>query len=309
MANSPEVHPNAPAGGSGAGFSRSPKPVGLNDQLDIADFTRGPVGRDPFQTVGQNTLGTPVNLQAQQTKPTPAPAGIELSLLGHFPRPGTWNDTVEKARIAADTWFPHTLDFRAVAGAGSVEITSEWDFLLRIVQASSPIRRLNFFSHAATSLITMEGKVLDDGSNVILGPAGWTQVISGHTGPIMDPYAGTWGTFGENSGTVTVTVGTTTFTLNQVRAKFAKEAVIWLYLCHGASDPNLFQEIANTFQVTVKGFTAEVVYCAPSGFPADRKHKLGVLTTTKKDACDNGVSDFHGLDNATGVRTAAPRTP
>ena len=308
MANLPYVHPNAPAGGAGAGFSKGAKPLGSNAELDIADFTRGPVGTDPFKTVGQNAFGTPVTLQAQQTRPTPPPGGIELTLVGHFPRPGTWNDAVEKARIAAKTWFPHTLDFRAVGGSGSVEIASEWDFLLKIVQARSQISRLNFFSHAKENggLVAMEGSVFADGTNVGLG-AGWTQVIAGQ-GTIMDPYAKTWGDFGQNSGTVTVTVGTTTFTLDTVRAKFTEDAVIWLYLCHGASDPVLFQEIANTFQVKVKGFSKELVYCAPQNFPSDRKHKLAVLTTTNPDdSCVNGVLDFHGLDTFSGVRSASPK--
>jgi hypothetical protein len=50
--NSTEVHPNAPAGGSGPGFSKSAKPLGLNPDLDVADFTRGPVGLAPLNLVG-----------------------------------------------------------------------------------------------------------------------------------------------------------------------------------------------------------------------------------------------------------------
>jgi hypothetical protein len=50
MPNSPEVHPNAPAGGAGAGFSKGAKPLGLNTDSDVADFTRGPVGTNPFKS-------------------------------------------------------------------------------------------------------------------------------------------------------------------------------------------------------------------------------------------------------------------
>jgi hypothetical protein len=50
MPNSPEVHPNAPAGGAGAGFSKGAKPLGLNTDADVADFTRGPVGTNPFKS-------------------------------------------------------------------------------------------------------------------------------------------------------------------------------------------------------------------------------------------------------------------
>lgn len=50
MPNSPEVHPNAPAGGAGAGFSKGSKPLGLNTDTDVADFTRGPLGANPFKS-------------------------------------------------------------------------------------------------------------------------------------------------------------------------------------------------------------------------------------------------------------------
>ena len=94
------------------------------------------------------------------------------------------------------------------------------------------------------------------------------------------------------------------------RKKFAADATIWLYLCHGASDPRLFQEVANTFQVTAKGFTKKSYYCAPSDFPTSRKHKVAVLTTAKAiNSCVNGDVDFKKLDTNTNVRTAQPQRP
>jgi hypothetical protein len=274
--------------------------------------------RDHPGVLGGGFPSTPVGSAVPLDTPAPAAAAkaatVELNLVGSFPKPGTWTAAKEKQLIGADTWFPHTLDFKAVAGSGSLEVTSVWDFLLKIVQAKSLISRLNFFSHATTGLIAIEGKLLDDGSNVQLATTGtdgkWTQIISGKSGPIMDPYAGTWGTFGENSGSVSVTVGATPITLAAVRAKFAADATIWLYLCHGASDPNLFQQVANTFQVTAKGFTKELLYCAPANFPTSRKHRVAVLTTAKPaDSCGSGVLDFHGLDSNSNVRTATPRKP
>ncbi len=292
--------------------SRVPGPLGTEGSAtpDAGDSGLLGGGSAPGPVAGVIPLDTPL-----PTSPARAPAQArELNLVGSFPKPASWTPDKEKQLIAPgnDHWFPHTLDFKAVAGTGSLEIASAWDFLLKIVQAKAPISRLNFFSHATTGLVAMEGTILDDGSNVLLAPSGtdgrWTQIISGRAGAIVDPYAGTWGTFGENSGSVKITVGTTQFTLDEVRAKFVKGATIWLYLCHGATDPNLFQEIANTFQVTAKGFTQEVLYCAPSNFPTSRQHKVNILTTTKPiDSCPNAVSDFHGLDSHSNLRTAAPK--
>jgi hypothetical protein len=127
---------------------------------------------------------------------------------------------------------------------------------------------------------------------------------------ILEPFAKTWGDAGQNSGSVSLTVDGTSFTLDDVRKKFASDATIWLYLCHGASDPRLFAEVANTFQVTAKGFTHELVYCAPSDFPKSRKHKIAVVTTPNPfDSCASGNTDFKQLDTSANLRTAQPQKP
>ncbi len=241
---------------------------------------------------------------------------LELNLVAHFPKPQSWTAARERTLIEAQKWFPHTLDFRAVAGSQSIEISSAWDFLLKVLQVRSIIRRLNFFSHGKTGLIAMEGTVYDDGSNVELGSSEdgrWTHVIRARKGPIMDPYASKWGTFGEDSN-VGVVIGKTRLNLEDVRSKFATDAVIWLYLCHGGGDPYLFQEVANTFQVKVKGWRYELLFCPPNNFPTSRNHKLAVLTTSSREAlCSTAVGDFHGLDNPTDgyakAITALPERP
>jgi hypothetical protein len=177
------------------------------------------------------------------------------------------------------------------------------------MKASKPITRLNFFSHSVTGLIAMQG-VINPAGSVALGTtpdSKWTQVHFSKA--IVDPYAKTWGDQGENESN-TVTVDKTTISLKAVRAKFASDAVLWLYLCNGASDPKLFQEVANTFQVTTKGFSAAIVYCVPVNFPTDRHPTLAPQTTPKAvDSCPNAVADFHKLDTHSNVRTATPQKP
>ena len=121
-------------------------------------------------------------------------------------------------------------------------------------------------------MIAMEGQTRSDGSDVDFevtpqnkanGDGTWTQIYRATA--ILDPYAKTWGSFAENSSTK-VSLGTTSFSLDEVRAKFGSDAVIWLYICHAAYDPMLFQQVANTFQITAKGFSKE--WCAaPRQFP------------------------------------------
>jgi hypothetical protein len=233
----------------------------------------------------------------------PAAAAVELNLVGSYPKPKSWTAAKELSLIGKDSWFPHSADFQAVAGKGSVVVTSPEDFMLKIVSTSGSISRLNFFSHGVSGRIAMSGEVDEEGQSCSL-VSGWTQVIG--TKRIADPYARIWGDEGENSGSK-VTVGTRSFSLDEVRAKFAPGAEIWLYICHGGADPMLLQNVANTFRVAVKSFTKIIVYCAPATFPQSRAHKVNVLTTTKpSDSCPSAESDFHKL---TSDASATPKRP
>jgi hypothetical protein len=232
--------------------------------------------------------------------------GKELNLVARYPKPKSWTAAKEKELIKNGTWFPHTLDFLAVAGKGSIEIASQWDFLLKIIKAKDKIGRLNFVSHGVNGLIATSGTVEEDGTNVSMD-TGWTQVqLAGGTA-IADPYAETWGSEGENSS-ATVTVGDTSFSLDDVRKKFTKSAVLWLYVCHGGADPMLLQNLANTFQIKATGFLKIIVFCAPADFPTNRNHTVAVKTTEKDaDSCPNGVSNFREL--TTHTMSKKPKKP
>lgn len=258
--------------------------------------------------LGPNNVPDPQKNKPVQPQPTPQ--GMELSLVGDFPNPFRGNAKAELDQVTKGLWFPSTDDFRVVGGS-SIVVTDAFSFLLEIMKANKPITRLNFFSHSVTGIIAMQGTI-DPAGSVALGTvqnATWTQIF-GKTKAIVDPYAKIWGDEGANSGTSTISVGNVTFTLDAVRAKFASDAVFWLYLCHGASDPMLMQQAANVFQVTTKGFNFAIVYCVPSGFPADRHHKLAPQTTPAPvDSCPNAVDNFHKLDSDSTVRTLTPKKP
>jgi hypothetical protein len=224
--------------------------------------------------------------------------------VGSYPKPKSWTAAKERELIGKGTWFPHTADFLAVAGKGSLAIASPEDFLLKIVEADGSIGRLNYFSHGVTGKIATSGEVDDSGTFCTMD-TGWTAVIGGKR--IADPYAEVWGDDGENSGSVKITVGNRTFSLDDVRAKFAKDAELWLYICHGGADPQLLANVANTFRVRVKAFSTVIVYCAPPDFPMNRKHRVNVMTGAKpSDACPGAVADFHQLDSKSD-RGASPK--
>ncbi len=267
--------------------SRVPGSTGMDDVLD--DGESGLLGEgQPPGPVGAQAI--PLDA-GSDTKP--AAAGVELNLVGNYEKPKSWTAEKELALIRKDSWFPHSADFQAVAGRGSVIVASPEDFLLKIVSASGSISLLNFFSHGVTGKIATSGEVDAEGQSCSLD-SGWTQVTG--VGPMIpDPYAKIWGDQGENSGNK-VSMGARSFSLDDVRAKFAPGAEIWLYICHGGVDGRLLQNLANAFQVTVRSFTKIIVYCAPDKFPQSRAHKVNVLTTTKpSDSCSNAHGDFHKL--------------
>ena len=297
-----------------------PPGIDKGNPLDPGDFPEGTVPPPGAGFALPGPSGIPlgpndppkvVEQQKDQPKPQPRPTatGMELNLAGSFPNPFRSDPTGERDQIGKKLWFPSTDDF-VVVGAPAVVVTDAWSFLLEILKASRPITRLNFFSHSITGVIAMQGTI-DKAGSVALGTvqdATWTQIL-GNTKAIVDPYAKTWGTVGENSGSASITVNNVRITLDAVRAKFASDALFWMYLCKGASDPMLFQQVANTFQVTTKGFDSAIVYCAPSNFPASRKHTVTPQTTPDPDNSCPGELDFHKLDGHARVRVAAPKKP
>lgn len=279
--------------------SRLPGPIGTND----ADQERRPAG-----LLGGGGISAPLGspdaepLETRADENKPAAAGKEVNLVGSYPKPDTWTAAKEKELIGKDTWFPHTLDFLEVAGKGSKEITSPEHFLLAIIETSGQINRLNYFSHGVTGKIATSGKVDPAGTSCSLD-TGWEPL----SGPryIAHPYSKIWGGGGEDSGSVSISVGSRSFTLDDVRKKFTDDAELWLFICHGGVDTMLLQNIANTFRVRVKAFSKIIVYCAPANFPTSRKHKVNVLTGAKPiDACPNAVDDFRKLKSDRG---AAPK--
>jgi hypothetical protein len=198
--------------------STTGEPLGRSDSLNDAGAPIGVQGpREKPGPIGGNTPPQP-----SQTNPAAATTQ-ELNLVGNFPKPASWTAKKELDQIHADKWFPSTLDFLAVAGKGSVAVANTWDFCLQIVKAPKKISRLNFFSHGTGSLIALQGEILDDGSNVMLATipdAGWTPVLFPKA--ILDPFAQKWGDIGQNSGSVSLTLNGTSFTLDDVRKKFAR---------------------------------------------------------------------------------------
>jgi hypothetical protein len=212
------------------------------------------------------------------------------------------NPKKEKDLAAASTWFPSTVDFQAVAGKNTTIVNTAFGLLLAIINSPKPIKRLNFFSHGKTGLISFEGTIDPKGTSVSFanGSDKAFGQIFGKVDAIADPYAATWGTKGENSSQK-ITLDKTDVSLDDIRAKFTTDAVIFLYLCNGGTDPLLQQQVANAFKVTVKAFSSQTVFFVPNNFPQNRKHDVGIKDTNDK------FNDFRQLDSNSKIRSLSPK--
>lgn len=96
------------------------------------------------------------------------------------------------------------------------------------------------------------------------------------------------------------------FTMDDVRARFAKDAVIVIYSCKSGLDSKFIQYMADTFQVKVRGFSDLVGY-----FPAftvqpptiDRR-RVGIGRNSTAIE-----TDFHKLDSSAKAVEKVPKTP
>jgi len=237
----------------------------------------------------------------QRHKPKPRVKTKEISLVGTFDNPFR-KLSDEIAAMKAKRWEPTTDDFAAVAGGNSYQVGSYLEVLGAILvegnkqRPDGSISRINLFTHANPNLIALGGTVkpLSVGSDVSL------YVNSALSQATLDKL---------NQQGAYFTVGLKKFakkkfTMDDVRRRFAKGAVIVLYACHSGVDGAFIQYLANTFNVRVRGFSSVIGYFPKyqdTPMKVDRRRVgLGVGATTVH-------ADFHNLDQGTGVIEKTPR--
>ena len=188
----------------------------------------------------------------------------ELNLAGQFEWDPPISGPDEIAELRAGRWMPQTADFVAVAGGTVPVVPTFGNFLGAIVQRpDGGISRLNLFSHGDKSLVAFGGRI--QRRNV--GPA---DVFLDTNGPgdnmtAMDPTSmANLNQPGVTFTTPTAIRGKTSFTVADVRKKFAEGAFVVLYLCHSGQDAAMLSLIAKFLGVKVIGFNNLVGYYPPA---------------------------------------------
>ena len=278
------------------GGARSPSP--LNDPFPRArshGLTGPPRGTVVAQAPKSDKRKAPVRAKVR-----------EISVIGTFQN--QWSSAAEAEAMAKDRWEPTSDDFAAVAG-DSIRVDS-WKGLLQVIlvkgdaeSEAGSIGRINIFTHANPTLIALAGHVTptNTGADVTLTTA---SAISEDTLDKLD------------SG-ITINVvsknkklASKKFDMDDVRKRFAPDAVLVIYACHGAVDGAFVQRIANTFGVKVRAFRAVIGYF-PSYDEADPSTKKKARVTNRRrmgvgyDSKEK-VTDFHDLDKNATDRSPKP---
>ncbi len=235
--------------------------------------------------------------------PTQSTQKKELNCAGKFDWSNLQVDGADEVtELLAGRWEPSTDDFAAVPG-GTVVVTPTFgNFLGAIVQQQDgSISRINLFTHANKGLIAFGGRI--DKRSV-----GHADVFLNTNGPndnltAMDPTS----MQNLNQPGVTFSVaqpirGKSNFTVDDVRKKFAADAVIVLYACHSGQDQPFVKSIATFFKVKVIGFSSLIGYFPPAQTQGSSRfqrpgEKIGVGASSAPGAVDwrNLITDSSAI--------------
>jgi hypothetical protein len=180
---------------------------------------------------------------------SPGPNG-EVTILARY----LWNPPIsEKTEVeyllaGGGKWHPSYADYVEITGVTTPSAPGDFIALMGMIAEYKPksIKRLNFWTHSNRTVIGIIG-------DVVPGNVRFTNSIDDVQ---IAKYAATGMTFN---------VGKQTFTLDDVRGRFAEDAIFVLYGCDIAFDPTgLLTALKDLLQVSVIGFKDRQAYCPPS---------------------------------------------
>jgi hypothetical protein len=171
----------------------------------------------------------------------------EVTILAFYDWQPPIDGETEVKYLLGGKWDPSYNDYVEITGITVKNSPGNFIALMGMIAEYKPksIKRLNFFTHANKNVIGITGHVVP--GDVIF--TSWTDDVE------ISSYAAANKSF---------TVGKQNFTLNDVRARFANDAIFVLYGCDIATDPStLLTALRDLLTVSVIGFKEETVYCPP----------------------------------------------
>jgi hypothetical protein len=241
--------------------------------------------QNPASPYANKNAKTPATPAAPGSK-APGPNG-EVTMLARY----VWNPPItEKEEVAyllagGGKWHPSYPDYVEITGVTMSKAPGDFSALVEMIGEYQPgsIKRLNFWTHADSGSIGIMGHLVP-GAVMFDNSVDETGISSLNVPGIS---------FGPKGKTVT---------LDEVRGRFAKDAILVLYGCNiGRYPKTLLTALKDLLQVSVIGFKTENVYCPPpqtiGSSTFNRKgEKVGVYKAGFK--CDtDSTRDWRSLIN------------
>lgn len=169
----------------------------------------------------------------------------------------------QTSALGKDLWAPGTKDFASIP-KDPVVCTSFGDVLATILtKPEGSIGRLNVFTHGESWRISFKGHMV---ANPAAVDVFFDDYNSGTSLGILDQDAldslnqsGKWFQVGRNPRK---------FTLDDIRKRFTTtNPLVVLYACKSGTDPGFIQNLSDTLDVMVDGFSRRIAYCPKFNLP------------------------------------------
>jgi hypothetical protein len=237
--------------------------------------------QDPLSPYDQKNS----NVAGKQPAPTlKTPVNGEVTILASFVWSPPISATTETDYFLNHKWHPSFADYVEITGLTPTSAPADFIALMGAITEFKPrsIKRLNFFTHSNKKVIGISGTI-DDTDVTFTKDIDEAQIAS---------YAASGLSF---------SVGSQTFSLDDVRGRFTDDAIFVLYGCDIAFDPTtLLTALKDLLKVSVVGFKDKNAYCPPAqtaGTPFNRTgEKIGVLKSGFSCASDS-TRDWRSLIN------------
>jgi hypothetical protein len=279
---------------------RSLGPLGTNSP-PVPDTDQDPGIAGPGVLTAPSSAD-PIGLQ-EAPGATPLQGGVkkgsatatkELNIVGGaFDWDPAITDAEEIAKLTGNLWSPGTKDFVAVVNAVSATATtadSFGGFLGAILTSpNGSIKRINLLSHANSDVIAFKGKM---NSTVTVG-RDVQMDVNGQNDTMISLDIISIKAIAAPGVFFQLQNNSKKFTISDIRAKFAPDAMIVLLACHSGLLTTFLQDIANFFQVTVVGFTTDIAYCPPPQSNPNKFIRAGMQIGI--GSCASKVADFRTL--------------
>ena len=228
------------SGGDGWNYSQNPA-------IRAANWgSPGAAGADLMQAVFTDA-GQITSLAGNTGGGSGGPPNGQVDLAGFFVWDPAISDADEIQALADHKWHPATVDFLAVMGSNANQGMGDFPAILgEIVKwPAGTVKRVNFMTHSNNKTLAIRGH--NTLADVFFDVS------------VTDQDINNFATAG-----MTFSAAGRTFTIEDVRARFAPEAVFVIYGCKSGLNMSVLTALNKLLGIKIISFKKEIVFCPPA---------------------------------------------